>query len=125
LKVPRNKNYLAMTGQTIHYFPRNNSSGLSKELKWHMNEILIQGHHEGVAIHTQQLKAIAGLSKIMDRIGGTNQDRTPSNVELMKANSPQSFLPCLYQRTREEVFQGTNGNSDSAGIFHITGRNGC
>jgi hypothetical protein len=57
-----------------------------------MNEILIQGHHERVAIHTQQLKAIAGLSKIMDRIGGTNQDGTPSNVELMKANSPQSCL---------------------------------
>jgi hypothetical protein len=55
-----------------------------------MNEILIQGHHEGVAIHTQQLKAIAGLSKIMDRIGGTNQDGILSNVELTKANNPQS-----------------------------------
>jgi hypothetical protein len=95
LKVPKNKNYLVMTGQTIHYFLRKNSSGLSKELKWHMNEILIQGHHEpheGVAIHTQQLKAIAGLSKLMDRIGGTNRDGTPSNVELMKVISPQSCL---------------------------------
>jgi len=91
-----------MTGQTIHYFLRKNSSGLSKELKWHKNEILIQGHHEGVAIHTQQLKAIAGFSKkIMDIIGGTIQDGAPSNVELIKAISPQSCLVFTSEQGRK------------------------
>jgi hypothetical protein len=92
-----------MTGHTIHYFLRKNPSGLSKELKWHMNEILIQGHYEGVAIHTQQLKAIASLSKMKDRMGGTNRSGTLSNTELMKAIRPQSCLVFTNEQGRKCV----------------------
>jgi hypothetical protein len=37
----------------------------------------------------------------MDRIGGTNRDGTPSNVELMKAISPQSCLVFTSEQGRK------------------------
>jgi hypothetical protein len=97
-KVPQKKNYLAMTGQTIHYFLGKLSSGLSTELEWLMKIPLIQRHDQPIVIHTQQLKGkfTASLGKfkgkVLEKISRPNTEGTLSNIELRNAIGPQSCL---------------------------------
>ena len=98
LKVPQKENYLAMTGRAIHYFLGKHSSGLSTELEWLMKEPLIQGHHQAVVIHTQQLRGKVNASlgrvryRMLSRISRTTTEVRLSNLQLRDAISSQSCL---------------------------------
>lgn len=105
-RVPQEKDFLAMTGQTIRYFLRKNKSGLSKELKWFRKKPPIQGHCQlelSPVIHTQLLtgKIGASVAKIKDKFGRTESEGDLSNIELVKKVDPQSCFLFSAQPGRE------------------------
>jgi hypothetical protein len=106
-KVPQKKNYLAMTGQAIHYFLGKHSSGLSTEFEWLMKTPLIKQHGQPIVTHTQQLKekVTASFGKLKDKVlGKTSRPNTEgilSNIELRNAIDPQSCLLFTAQKGEE------------------------